>query len=277
MVKAESEKKAGNIAYRFMQGVLLGSSGVLPGVSGGVLCVVFGIYKPIMEILSSPVKKLKEYWKMLLPVGIGALVGFVLIVNLLSTVLENYKHLAQSLFLGLILGTIPALLRTAAKEKRTTASYIAFFASFVCVFSLLSFLKLFSTNIIPSFFWFVGAGIIFGFSIVLPGLSAYTMLEFFGLFEPIIQGARNIDFTVLIPVFIGGVAAVILFSKAISILYEKKFSIMSHIIIGIVIATTVPLFPTRFLDFHSFIIQMILIVCGIFVALGFARFEEKTK
>ena len=84
MVKAEREKKAGNIAYRFMQGVLLGSSGVLPGVSGGVLCVVFGIYKPIMEILSSPVKKLKEYWKMLLPVGIGALVGFVLIVNLLG-------------------------------------------------------------------------------------------------------------------------------------------------------------------------------------------------
>ena len=138
-------------------------------------------------------------------------------------------------------------------------------------------MKLFSTNIVPSFFWFVGAGIIFGFSIVLPGLSAYTMLEFFGLFEPIIQGARNIDFTVLIPVFIGGVAAVILFSKAISILYEKKFSIMSHIIIGIVIATTVPLFPTCFLDFHSFMIQIILIVCGIFVALGFAWFEEKTK
>ncbi|MBE6680008.1 MAG: DUF368 domain-containing protein [Ruminococcaceae bacterium] len=276
MVKTESKKKAGNALLRFVQGVLLGSSGVLPGVSGGVLCVVFGIYKPLMEVLAAPVKKLKEHWKMLLPVGLGALAGLVLVVNLLGAVMENYKSLAECVFVGLILGTLPALIKNAGKEKRTAGSYVAFFASFILLFSLLAYLKYFSSfAVIPSFFWFVGAGAVFGISVVLPGLSAYTILEFFGLFKPIVNGALNFDFGVLVPIAIGGAAALILLSKAISSLYEKNFSIMSHIIIGVVVATTIPLIPTHFESFAAFALQLVLIACGFAVAITFEYFDKK--
>lgn len=276
MVKAENKKKAGNALLRFAQGVLLGGSGVLPGVSGGVLCVVFGIYKPLMEVLASPFKKIKDYWKMLIPVGLGALAGLVLIVNVLGAVMENYKSLAECVFVGLILGTLPALVRSAGKEKRTAGSYVAFFASFILLFSLLAYLKYFSAFIVaPSFFWFMGAGVVFGISVVLPGLSAYTILEFFGLFKPLINGAQNFDLGVLVPVCIGGAAALILLSKFISILYEKKFSIMSHIIIGVVVATTIPLIPTHFESSASLALQLALIACGFSVALAFDYFDKK--
>lgn len=270
------KKSVQNTIFRFFQGVLLGSSGVLPGVSGGVLCVVFGIYKPLMEVLSSPVKKLKEHFKMLLPVGLGALTGLIIIVKLLGAIMENYKSLAECLFVGLILGTIPALIKGASKEKRTKGSYVAFFASFILLFSLLMAVEhVFDFSVTPSAFWFAGAGAIFGISLVLPGLSAYTLLECLDLFDPLIKGAESFDFGVLLPIGIGGAAALILLSKLISMLYEKHFSIMSHIIIGIVTATTIPLIPMHFASVADFIVTLALMALGFCVAVVFDMFEKK--
>ena len=62
-----TRKKKINFVLRLFQGLLIGVGGILPGVSGGVLCIVFGIYKPLMEVLASPVQKLREHWKTLLP------------------------------------------------------------------------------------------------------------------------------------------------------------------------------------------------------------------
>lgn len=271
-------KKAGNAIFRFIQGVLLGASGILPGVSGGVLCVVFGIYKLLMEVLASPLKKIKEHFKMLLPVGAGALLGFMLIVNVLGEVMDNYKILAECLFVGLIIGTLPALFRSAGEKKRTAASYVALVVSFILILSILMYLEYFlAFSVAPSAFWFAGAGVVFGISIVLPGLSAYTVLEFFGIFEPLLKGARELDMSVLVPVGIGGAAALILLSKLINILYEKHFSVMSHIIIGIVAATTIPLIPTSFSDVRDFVLKFVLMVCGFAVATAFSHFENKLE
>lgn len=270
------KRKIENALLRFVQGVLLGSSGILPGVSGGVLCVIFGIYKPLMEVLVSPFKKIKEYWKMLLPVGAGALTGFLLIVKVLSSVMENYKSLAECVFIGLIIGTLPALVRGAGKEKRTKASYISMFASFILLFSVLTYVRYCSSvAVTPSAIWFCGAGAIFGISIVLPGLSAYTLLEFFGLFKPLINGVESFDIGVLLPVAIGGAVSLILLSKLVSTLYEKHYSVMSHIIIGIVVATTIPLLPTDFSNPVSFSLQVLMMAIGFAVAMLFDMLEKR--
>ncbi|MFQ6829691.1 MAG: undecaprenyl phosphate translocase family protein [Acutalibacter sp.] len=73
------EKNTGvlRLVLRVLQGMLIGVGAVLPGISGGVLCVVFGIYKPIMELLSSPIKKWKTHVPRLLPVIVGAALGFL--------------------------------------------------------------------------------------------------------------------------------------------------------------------------------------------------------
>lgn len=274
----KNNRRAGGAILRFIQGILLGASGILPGVSGGVLCVVFGIYKPLMEVLASPLKKIKEHFKMLLPIGAGALLGFLLIVNVLGEVMDNYKNLAECLFVGLIMGTFPSLFRSAGEKKRTAASYIALVASFILIFSIFMYLEYFlAFSVTPSAFWFAGAGVIFGISIVLPGLSAYTVLEFFGIFEPLLKGTRELDMAVLLPVGIGGAAALILLSKLINLLYEKHFSVMSHIIIGIVAATTIPLIPTSFIDVADFAIQLVLMICGFIVATVFSHFETKLE
>ena len=78
------------VLFRVLQGALIGLGAVLPGISGGVLCVVFGIYKPIMELLSHPLKNFKTHVPKLLPVIIGLAVGFMGVAKLLAFFLEKY-------------------------------------------------------------------------------------------------------------------------------------------------------------------------------------------
>ena len=64
-------------ALRILQGALIGLGAVLPGNSGGVLCVVFGIYTILMEFLADPFRKMKTHLPKLLPVIIGIVIGFL--------------------------------------------------------------------------------------------------------------------------------------------------------------------------------------------------------
>lgn len=75
---------------KVLQGMLIGLGAVLPGISGGVLCVVFEIYKPVMEFLAEPFATYKTHLSKLFPVIIGGAVGFMGIANLLSFFLEKY-------------------------------------------------------------------------------------------------------------------------------------------------------------------------------------------
>lgn len=267
-----------SIILGIFQGLVIGVSGILPGISGGVLCIVFGIYKPFMEVLASPIRGLKAHWRRLLPVGIGAAAGFFMLVKAVSELVEKHEALATAAFAGLILGTLPSLVRTAGKEKRTKGSYFAFAISFVVFFSLFVGLKLsVGVSIAPSFFWFVLAGAVWGLSIVLPGLSSSAILLFLGLFGPIADGAMALDFSVLLPLAIGGVGSLILLSKLINMLYEKHFSVMSHIIIGIVVATTLPILPTSFTSVADALVQISLVVLGFVAAIVFDNISTRVQ
>ncbi len=274
----KNTKNIGGVLLRLAQGLLVGSSGILPGISGGVFCVVFGIYKPLMEILASPFKKIKEYWQLLLPFGIGALLGFLIIAKVLGAVMENYGQYATCLFLGLIVGTFPSLFKTAAEKKRTASSYVALAVSFVLVFSLFMYLEYGVSFSAPhNMLSYMLAGVVFGISIVLPGLSAYAILESLGLITPMLNAVGDIDIAVLLPIGIGCAVALISLSKLISMLYEKHFSVMSHIIIGVVIATTIPLVPSQFGGILDVVVMAALAIVGFIIATVFAYIEEKLK
>ena len=91
---------------KVLQGALIGLGAVLPGISGGVLSVVFGVYRPIMELLADPLRKWKTHLPRLLPYMIGSAAGFLGVANLLSYVLETYPEQSVCVFVGLI-GAVP--------------------------------------------------------------------------------------------------------------------------------------------------------------------------
>ena len=79
----------GRFLLLLSQGVIMGIGAVLPGISGGVLCVIFGIYQPMMETLAHPKKGIKKYGHMVLPVVLGFRVRSYV---QLRAVLEQHKE-----------------------------------------------------------------------------------------------------------------------------------------------------------------------------------------
>ena len=248
----------GNLLLRFVQGLIIGVGGILPGVSGGVLCIVFGLYQPVMEVFAAPIRNLKKHFALLAPVALGAAVGCFGLAHLVGAAMQAYPAYATAAFVGLILGTLPALLRTAREKPASRGSAPAFFTSFALFFTLFLFLgREDGLAITPNFFWYLLTGVIWGVSIVLPGLSLSSILIFLGLFAPLVNGAKSLDFAVLLPVGIGGIAAIALLARLV------------------VAATTIPLIPTQFASVADFFVQVCLMVVGFAVALAFDRLGKK--
>ena len=171
-----------HFVIRVLQGALIGLGAVLPGMSGGVLCVIFGIYKTIMEFLADPFRKFKTHVPKLIPVGIGGVIGFLGIANVLSFLLDKYPAPSVCLFIGLIGGMLPSLFREAGEQGRSKASYISMAVAMVIVFALLISLQVFSVVITPNFLWYVFCGACLALSVIAPGMSFSTLLMPLGLY-----------------------------------------------------------------------------------------------
>lgn len=268
--------------FKILQGALIGLGAVLPGISGGVLCVIFGIYKPVMELLSHPFKNFKTHVPKLIPVIIGVGIGFLGIANVLSFFLNNYPGPSVCLFIGLITGMLPSLWNEAGEQGRSKSSYISLFAAMSFIFALLILLKLSAVTIEPNLGWYLFCGFSLALSVIAPGMSFSTLLMPLGLYTPFIDGIKNFDFGILIPAGIGAILTVILFAKAVNLLIEKKYSITFHAIIGIVIAATIMIIPLEEEVLASFmvstlqtLINIAWIIIGVIAALLLDKFNKK--
>ncbi len=277
MEQKEKSFSISKFVLKIFQGALIGLGAVLPGISGGVLCVVFGIYKTIMEFLADPFKKFKTHVPKLIPIGIGGVIGFLGIAKLLGFLLERYEAPSVCLFVGLITGMLPSLFREAGEKGRNKFSYISMVIAMIFIFALLISLKVLSVNITPNFGWYIFCGFCLALSVIAPGMSFSTLLMPLGLYEPFVSGIGDLNFSVLIPGGIGGLATVILFAKAVDTLFKKHYSVAFHAIVGIVIAATIMIIPfgSFTASVASCLINIVCIVVGIVAALLLDKFNQK--
>lgn len=263
--------------FKILKGSLVGLGAVLPGISGGVLCVVFGIYKTVMEFLASPFKRLKTHFPVLFPYGIGLIVGFLGIAKVLSFLLDKYPAPSVCVFIGLIAGMLPSLFREAGEKGRTKGSYIALVVAMIAIFALLIGLQILSVSISPNFVWYLFCGFCLALSVIAPGMSFSTLLMPLGLYQPFVDGISSFDLGVLIPAGIGALLTVILFAKAVNMLFERHYSVSFHAIIGVVIAATVMIIP--FASFAasaaSAVVNAVCLAVGIAAALALDKFNSK--
>lgn len=265
------------LLLRILQGALIGLGAVLPGISGGVLCVVFGIYTILMEFLADPFRKMKTHLPKLLPVIIGIVIGFLGIAGLLSFVLDRYPAPSVCLFIGLISGMLPSLWREAGQQGRSKGSYISLLIAAALIFTLLIGLKVLSVEIAPNFFWYLFCGFCLALSVIAPGMSFSTLLMPLGLYEPFVDGISSFDFGILIPAGIGALATVILFAKAVDSLFKHHYSVSFHAIVGVVIAATVMIVPVEsfIVSISSAAINLVCLIVGIIAALALDKFNSK--
>ena len=264
------------LILQVLQGALIGLGAVLPGISGGVLCVVFGIYKPVMELLSNPFRNFKTHVPKLIPVILGMGVGFLGVAKMLSFFLDRYPSQSVCLFVGLIGGMLPSLFREAGEQGRSKRSFLSLAIAAAIIFALLAGLKLLNVTITPSFGWYIFCGFCLALSVIAPGMSFSTLLMPLNLYEPFVAGIGNLDFSILIPAGIGALATVILFAKAIDMLFSRHYSVSFHAIVGVVIAATIMITPfgSIFAGILPFIVHALCIAIGAVAALLLDRFNH---
>ena len=267
------------LVLRVLQGVLIGVGAVLPGISGGVLCVVFGIYKPVMELLSNPLRNFKTHVPKLLPVIVGMGVGFLGVAKILAFFLETYPDPSVCLFIGLIVGMLPSLFREAGEQGRPKGSWVSMGVAFVFILALLISLNLFSVSIAPNFGWYLFCGFCLALSVIAPGMSFSTLLMLLGLYTPFVDGLGNLNFSVIVPAGIGAVITVICLAKAVDALFDRFYPYAFHAIIGIVIAATIMIVP-----FGSFavsvgaaVVNIVCLAVGVIAALALDKFNSSVE
>ncbi len=274
------EQKKNNNVFSILlsvcKGALIGLGAVLPGISGGVLSVIFGIYKPVMELLADPFHKFKTHVPKLIPYFIGGVIGFLGIANLLAYVLEKYPYPSVCLFVGLIGGMIPSLFREANEKGRSKWSPLSLIIAMIIVFALLITLKFLSVEIQPSFGWYIFCGFCLAISIIAPGMSFSTLLMPLGLYTSFVDGIGKLKLSVLIPGGIGGLVTILALSKLVNALFDKHYTVAFHAIIGIVIAATVMIIPFESftLSVSSCLINILFLVLGVVGALLLDRFNS---
>ena len=267
----ENKKKYNLLFFivAFFEAALIGVGGILPGISGGILCVIFGFYRPLVETLSDPLHKLVPNLKHIITLALGSAFGFLGLAKLISGVMEKNSALSICVFVGLIIGTLPDMWKDAGKEKRGAGSWIALAVTTIMFLSFFTYLEYGAEiNITPNIFWYFFIGIIWGISIVVPGLSSSSTLMFLGLYQPMVDALADIDVVALIPILVGIVTAIVALSKLVAMIYLKHHSVASHIIIGIVLATTIPLIPRALRDSGNMPFALVCLAIGAAVAVA---------
>lgn len=260
------------------QGIIIGLGGILPGVSGGLLCVIFGIYRPLMATLSNPIRNIRKYYGILIPVLLGVAIGFFGLATLVSAFMNANAELSTCVFVGLILGMLPSLWRDAGKEGRGKGAYLSLGITLVLLLGFFLFLQ-FGTamHISPNIGWFFFCGIIWGVSIIVPGMSSSSTLLFLGLYQPMMDGLSAFSLEVILPLIAGIGLLVITLSRAIDTLFRTHYAIINHIIVGAVVASTLPIIPYRFDSFGHFVLDFVCIAVGAVAAYLMDAFFDRYR
>ena len=273
----ETHPNALRLLLRFVQGMLIGVGAVLPGISGGVLCVVFGIYKPVMELLGDPLHKFRTHVPRLLPVIVGAGVGFLGVAKILAFFLESYPGPSVCLFIGLIVGMLPSLFREAGEQGRPRGCAAALGIAFALILGLLLGLNLFSVVITPNFGWYLFCGFCLALSVIAPGMSFSTLLMPLGLYTPFVDGLGSLKFGILVPAGIGAVITIICLARAVDALFDRFYPYAFHAIIGVVLAATLMIVPVDSFTASPMaaVVNVICLAVGVAAALALDRFNSR--
>ncbi len=267
---------------QFFKGMLIGSGAILPGVSGGALAAIFGLYEPIINFLANIKKDFIKNVFYFLPVGLGALFGIFVLATPIDYGLLHYPVHVLWGFIGAIIGTLPSLYKEAGKEGRENKHILLAIITAIITFALLTYANRNLNIEVPqnTLSWLMAGGI-FASGLIVPGLSPSNFLIYFNLYQPLTAGIRTLDFSIIIPVAIGAVVVVLVFSKLMRFVMDRAYATIFHFIFGVVIASTAIIAPSFELyqgfGFVDYFIVLFIFILGIALGYWMGQLEEKYK
>ncbi len=237
-----------------LKGVGIGVANIIPGVSGGTLAVVFGIYDKLMEaiaeFLPAPKEKKIEYAKFLIQIGIGAVIGILAFARVIEFLFAHYPLQTKIAFVILILPSIPLIVKGENyRDRKNIISFILGFL-FIMAFTYIT-IKIsggptetgtvrtvFTTSyyVKLAFCGFIAIG-----AMIIPGISGSFLLLILGEYENILSYINNFQIVPMIYLSIGMGLGALGFTKVINYYLKHHRSMTLFCILGIIIASIIQL------------------------------------
>lgn len=259
-------------------GALIGAGAILPGVSGGVLAVVFDIYRPFMEVLTHPKKAFPQYWKWLPPIALGWCVGFLGFAKGIAAAIDVSNTVTTWLFIGLIVGTVPSLFREAGKEGRSAGSWVSLLVCACSVFAGLFYVsRIVCVSVEPNFWWYNFCGVLWGMGIVIPGMTSSSVMMALDLYQPMLEGLANLDLLVLSASLPGMLLTIFLLARLVTWFFRRYYSVAFHGIFGIVLASTLVIIPTAYSSVGEAVCSVFCCIGGFLLAFFLARLDRRIQ
>ncbi|GAB4376682.1 MAG: DUF368 domain-containing protein [Calditrichia bacterium] len=237
------------------KGGIFGIANIIPGVSGGTMAVVLGIYEYLIEAIGNVFiqrQKRKEYILFLAKVLFGAGISIIVFSWVMDYLLTYYKIYTYLFFIGLIAGSIPSVYRSHTNMQLNWPSVITFLCGIGVIMLLaLSFPEVNRTAVAGLKFHFTPsgagklfvAGILSGGSMIVPGVSGSFMLVLLGQYQTVIRAVKSFDITPLFFLGMGIALGIWSFAKIIDILLKHYPKETFYFILGLVIGSLYPIYP----------------------------------
>ena len=243
-------------------GLIIGLGFIIPGVSGGVLATILGIYDKIITKLLNFNKDFKNNFAYLCPIIIGIFLSVLFFSKIILYLLNNHLEFISYVFIGLIIGCPPYLFHEIKIKTNKSIAIIPFFLTFT--FGIILFIienNSLNTTFTPNVLTMFLAGILYSIGKLVPGISGAALLMLIGVYEYFLQIIANplsINLSIIlyfIPFFIAFIISSIFILKIINYLLTQHFRITYSAIIGFVISSILFIYPNIF-NFQSLIIAV---------------------
>ena len=237
------------------------------GISSGVLCVIFGIYEKLLNSVLGFFKNIKENFKFLFPIVLGTVLGVVIFSKILNYFLYAYPLQTKSTFVGLILSTVPSLLKDINKKEKFRLHYIFFliFALFIGIATVyleknMTVLSGTSYN----YFYLVFCGFMMSVGIIVPGVSSTIILMLLGIYSSYLTSVSSLYVPILAPIGIGLALGCFIFMKVTKFLLDNYYAQTFYTIIGFTLGSILVIWPDFTPDFSGFLSFIFMMLGPIF-------------
>ena len=262
-----------NVFSNFFKGLAIGIGAIAPGVSGGSLAVIFGIYENLTHAIANIFKNFKEKVVYLLPIGLGSIIGILVFSNIMEYLFKYYNVEVRYLFIGLMIGTFPFLFKTANKNGFKGRYLIPFIlALFITI--LFTFLENTIINFIPKgetgIIHLVMYGVIVGVGTIVPGVSSSIILMYIGAYDIVLSAIASMNIPFLIPMGIGFMLSFLVLAKVLSLLFQYAYGLIYYTILGFVIGSIAGIFPGVEFSFQ-YLISFIFMIIGFYLSFSLSK------
>ncbi len=254
-----------------VKGFCMGASDVVPGVSGGTMAFILGIYEELIDAIKSfnlksakhlltlKIRKFLEdiSWQFLLALGVGILTAIFSLARVLSWLLQNRPVLIWSFFMGLILASVVTVSRRV--DKWQAGTWICLLGGTMGSYFLVGLVPVAT----PEAPWFLFVcGVVAICAMILPGISGAFILVLLGKYQYVLEAVNNRDIFVLALVAAGACTGIVLFSRLLGWLLKEYHDLMVALLTGLMIGSLRKVWPWKetvesIVDIHGKVISLV--------------------